>query len=106
MDKEQKTENVLKDKIALVTGGSKGIGKAVVARLQKAGATVIVAARNRTDDSYPFIAADLSRREDVEKVAAFVCDSFRRIDILINNMGANTYPGGGFNSFTDEDWND
>jgi NAD(P)-dependent dehydrogenase (short-subunit alcohol dehydrogenase family) len=104
MENVQTVDAVLKGKIALVTGGTKGIGKAVVSRLQQAGATVIVTARNQPDTDYPFIAADLSRPEDVNKVAAVVREQFGRIDILINNMGANTYPGGGFSTLTDEHW--
>ncbi|WP_142683556.1 SDR family oxidoreductase [Chitinophaga polysaccharea] len=104
MKREQTADGVLNGKIALVTGGTKGIGKAVVNRLQQAGATVIVTARNQPEATYPFIAADLSRPEDVNKVATVVREQFGRIDILINNMGANTYPGGGFNTLTDEHW--
>ena len=104
MENVQTAQEVLKGKIALVTGGTKGIGKAIVNRLLLAGATVIVTARNQPDATYPFIAADLSRPEDVIKVATFVREQFGRIDILINNMGANTYPGGGFAALTDEHW--
>jgi len=107
MDSKQTTKGVLQGKIALVTGGTKGIGKAVVKRLEQAGATVIVTARNQPKDeeaNYTFIAADLSRAEEVSKVADVIEKKFGRIDILINNMGANTYPGGGFSSLTDEHW--
>lgn len=98
----------LTGKIALVTGGTKGIGKAVVKKLEQAGATVIVAARNQPDDpdaTYTFIAADLSLPEEVSKVANLIGQQFGQIDILINNMGANTYPGGGFSTLNDEHWN-
>lgn len=108
MESTQTTNDVLQGKIALVTGGTKGIGKAVVKRLQQAGATVIVTARNQPDEqdaTYTFIAADLSRAEGVCKVANIINEQFGHIDILINNMGANTYPGGGFSTLTDEDWN-
>lgn len=108
MESTQTTNDVLQGKIALVTGGTKGIGKAVVKRLQQAGATVIVTARNQPDEqdaTYTFIAADLSRAEGVRKVADIINEQFGHVDILINNMGANTYPGGGFSTLTDEDWN-
>ncbi|BAV06315.1 NAD(P)-dependent dehydrogenase, short-chain alcohol dehydrogenase family [Filimonas lacunae] len=108
MESKQTIEAVLQGKIALVTGGTKGIGKAIVKRLEQAGATVIVTARNQPnepDATYSFIAADLSRAEEVNKVANAIHEQFGRIDILINNMGANTFPGGGFNTLTDEHWN-
>jgi len=98
---------LLAGKIALVTGGTKGIGKAVVKRLEQAGATVIVTARNQPEEpdaTYTFIAADLSRAEEVSKVANIIQKQFGRIDIIINNMGANVYPGGGFSTLTDEHW--
>ncbi|MFD2874210.1 SDR family oxidoreductase [Mucilaginibacter ximonensis] len=97
----------LEGKIVLVTGGTKGIGKALTARLLQAGATVIVTARNEPDEPnkpYHFIAADLAKHEDAEKVAAQINEQYGGVDILINNMGANTFPGGGFSTLADEHW--
>lgn len=108
MESKQTTNGILQGKIALVTGGTKGIGKAIVKRLEQAGATVIVTARNQPDEqdaTFTFIAADLSRAEEVNKVANIINEQFGHVDILINNMGANTYPGGGFSTLTDEHWN-
>lgn len=108
MNNQQQAEQDLGGKIALVTGGTKGIGKAITARLIAAGATVIVTARNQPDEAvlpYQFIAADLSRPEDVNKVAEKITAQFGSVDILINNMGANTFPGGGFHTLSDADWN-
>jgi NAD(P)-dependent dehydrogenase (short-subunit alcohol dehydrogenase family) len=101
--------NLVKDldgKIALVTGGTKGIGKAVVNRLKQAGATVITTARKQSDGdaSDHFIAADLSLPDDVKQVANEVEKIYGGVDILINNMGANTFPGGGFSRLSDGDW--
>ena len=86
----------LEGKIALVTGGTKGIGKAIANRLAQGGAKLIVTARNHpkeTDINYHFIAADLSLASDVNRVADEINELFGGVDILINNMGANTYPG-------------
>jgi NAD(P)-dependent dehydrogenase (short-subunit alcohol dehydrogenase family) len=97
----------LKGKIAVVTGGTKGIGKAIADRLAQAGAKVIVTARNHpgeTDGKHHFIAADLSEPGNITRVANEINELFGRVDILINNMGANTFPGGGFSTLTDEDW--
>jgi NAD(P)-dependent dehydrogenase (short-subunit alcohol dehydrogenase family) len=108
MSDQQYQVKDLEGKIVLVTGGTKGIGKAITTRLLAAGATVIVTARNQPEEqefSYHFIAADLSIPEHVSKVAAEITEHFGGVDILINNMGANTYPGGGFSTLTDEDWN-
>lgn len=107
MENTRTDDSVLKGKTALVTGGTKGIGKAIANRLARAGATVVVTARNRPneqDDTYPFIAADLSRAENVSKLKATISEQFGQIDILINNLGANTFPGGGFSTLTDDDW--
>lgn len=107
MSDQQYEVKDLQGKIALVTGGTKGIGKAITNRLLAAGATVIITARNppeEQDHPYRFIAADLSRSEDVSKVATEITELFGRVDILINNMGANTFPGGGFGTLADEHW--
>ncbi|QHS58674.1 SDR family oxidoreductase [Chitinophaga agri] len=107
MESTQVNNGILQGKIALVTGGTKGIGKAIVRKLEQSGATVIVTARHQPEEqhtTYTFIAADLSRAEEVNKVANTIHEQFGRIDILINNMGANTFPGGGFSTLTDEHW--
>lgn len=97
----------LNGKIALVTGGTKGIGKAIADRLTNAGATVIITARNHPGETkHHFIAADLSLSTDVARVAREINTQYGGVDILVNNMGANTYPGGGFSTLTDEHWDE
>lgn len=95
----------LTGKIALVTGGTKGIGKAIADELFKAGAQVIVTARTQPEESaHHFIAADLTNATDVANLAQEITDNFGGIDILINNAGGLTTPGGGFSTLTDEHW--
>lgn len=100
-------ENELVGKIALVTGGSKGTGKAIADRLLKAGATVIIIARNKPDNASTgthFIAADLSKPAGTQKVIDEILEKFGRLDILINNMGGSETPAGGFVALSDDDW--
>jgi NAD(P)-dependent dehydrogenase (short-subunit alcohol dehydrogenase family) len=107
MNNQQQTEQNLAGKIALVTGGTKGIGKAIAARLAAAGATVIITARHQPDEAaspYQFIMADLSIPENVTQLAEKITAEFDGVDILINNMGANIFPGGGFGTLNDEHW--
>lgn len=99
--------NELQDKIALVTGGTKGTGKAIAERLLKAGATVIITARNipaETAKKLHFIAADLSKSAGTNRVVSEVLANFGRLDILINTLGGSETPGGGFAVLSDEDW--
>lgn len=99
--------NELSGKIALVTGGTKGAGKAIADRLVQAGATVIISARNapeKENSSLHFIAADLSKAEGTQKVVSEVLLKYGRLDILVNNLGSSTTPAGGFNALSDEDW--
>ena len=94
-------------KIALVTGGSKGIGKAIAANLSQAGAKVIVTARTFPADANPehhFIAADMATPEGTSAVVKEITESFGGVDILIDNVGGLTAPGGGFAALTDEHW--
>lgn len=109
MENKRNQETDLEGKIALVTGGTKGIGKAIANRLMQAGAKVIVTARNQSGEANPayhFIAADLSDPEDVIKIANEINELFGGVDILVNNMGANTSPGGGFSTLKDEHWDE
>src|SRR5260221_7182552 len=95
----------LTGKIAFVTGGTKGTGKAIAERLKNAGATVIITARNEPDipdQSFHFIAADLSKSEGTEKVINEIKTKFGGLDVLINNLGGFKTSGGGFKIFTVE----
>lgn len=90
-----------------MTGGSKGAGKAIADRLLKAGATVIITARNNpkeVNNGVYFIAADLSRPEGTQKVVDEIVAKFGHLDILVNNMGGSETPGGGFAVLSDQDW--
>lgn len=99
--------NELSGKIALVTGGTKGAGKAIAERLLKAGATVIVTARNqpeKANENLHFIPADLSKATGTQKVVDEVLSTYKKLDILVNNLGGSETPGGGFAALTDDDW--
>ncbi|QSW90157.1 SDR family oxidoreductase [Flavobacterium endoglycinae] len=100
-------QNELSGRIALVTGGTKGTGKAIAERLLQAGATVIITARNASEkenSKLHFIPSDLSTKEGAEKVINEVLSSYGRLDILVNNLGSSATPAGGFSTLTDEDW--
>jgi len=75
-----------KNKVALVTGASSGIGLAIAKRLQAEGARVFTAQR-RTDDAFEGIEADLSDTEAPQRVIDQVVQTSGRLDILINNAG-------------------
>ncbi|MBV8252964.1 MAG: glucose 1-dehydrogenase [Chitinophaga sp.] len=89
----------LKGKVAIVTGGSKGIGKAIAEALLKEGAKVIISARNTDEvedaaatlrlDGYDVTAvqADMSIKSDLEQLVAATLHRYGRIDILVNNAG-------------------
>jgi NAD(P)-dependent dehydrogenase (short-subunit alcohol dehydrogenase family) len=99
--------NELSGKIALVTGGTKGTGRAIAERLLQAGATVIVTARNapeKENNNLHFIPSDLSKAKDAQKVVNEVLSTYGRLDILVNNLGSSVTPAGGFAVLTDEDW--
>lgn len=99
----------LTGQIALVTGGTKGTGKAIAERLALAGAKVIITARNKPENVNPdfrFISADLSKPEGTEKVTAAILAEYGGIDILINNLGGSETPGGGFAALSDQHWSE
>lgn len=107
MEQQFNFNNELSGKIALVTGGTKGAGKAIAERLLQAGATVIITARNapKTENgNLYFITADLSKATDAQKVISEVLTTYGRLDILVNNLGSSTTPAGGFAALSDEDW--
>lgn len=100
-------DNELSGKIALVTGGTKGAGKAIAERLLQAGATVIVTARNapeKENSKLHFIPSDLSTEAGSQTVISEVLSTYGRLDILVNNLGGSSTPAGGFAALNDEDW--
>lgn len=107
MEREFNFNNELSGKIALVTGGTKGAGKAIADRLVRAGATVIITARNAPEvarENLHFISADLSSPGGTQKVVDEVLTTYGALDILVNNLGGSETPGGGFAVLNDADW--
>jgi len=99
--------NEFAGKRALVTGGTKGMGEAIVRRLAAGGATVATTARSPSADARQkvlFIQADISTREGVDQVVRQVNERFDGLDILINNVGGSSAPGGGVLALSDEAW--
>ncbi len=94
-----------KGKRALVTGGTKGMGAAIVQRLTAAGATVMTTARSVPEASPElFVQGDVSTKTGVERVIQAVAEQLGGIDILVNNVGGSPAPVGGALAMQDEDW--
>ena len=82
----------LTGKIAIITGGTRGIGKAIVARFAEEDAKVVTVARNVSDgeegisaDGPSLLRADVSREDDVKALFRRTLDTFGRLDVLVNN---------------------
>ena len=99
--------NELANKKALVTGGTKGMGEAIVKRLRQAGAMVITTARSVPEDLQSpelFVQSDISTPDGVDKVVKEVSARLGGVDILINNVGGASAPSGGALVLSDEHW--
>ena len=90
-----------------MTGGTKGVGQAVVAALREAGATVLTTARSRPEnlpDAGHFLIADVSTAEGCAAVADAVRDRLGAIDIIAHVVGGSSSPAGGFAVLDDQEW--
>ena len=94
--------NALDGKVAIVTGGSRGIGKSIAATLARAGAQVMITSRNREscEEAAREIGANahvehghVGRPEDAERVIGATLSRLGRIDVLVNNAATNPYAG-------------
>jgi len=97
----------LRGRRVLVTGGTKGVGAAVVEILHQAGALVVTTARSVPATSAPgvsYIAADLTTGEGCARVAKGVLDLLGGIDIVVNVVGGSSTPAGGFAVIDDDAW--
>ena len=104
------------EKIVIITGASRGIGREIAKRLAKKGLNVI-ANYNKSEKEaqelkseleqegieIDIVKADVSKRDDVKKLAKYALDKYGKIDILINNAGISEYKL--FTDETDDDWN-
>lgn len=102
-------------KVALVTGGSKGLGKAMARAFAEAGADILIASRSSDelrsavadishglDRRVEFLAGDMTVREDVEGLARSALAAFGRVDVLVNNAGTSMPQA--IEELTDETW--
>jgi NAD(P)-dependent dehydrogenase (short-subunit alcohol dehydrogenase family) len=107
----------LAGRVAIVTGASRGIGRAIAIRLAKEGAHVVLSARHRdllasavleitesTGIEGACLPLDLRTPEAPRQLAEFALQTFGRIDIVVNNAGATKR--GEFEELTEEDWTD
>jgi NAD(P)-dependent dehydrogenase (short-subunit alcohol dehydrogenase family) len=105
----------LAGKVALVTGGSKGLGKAMARGLAECGADIVISSRHEselraaldeilqgTDQRGRLVVADMGKRDDVNRLARTALEQMGRIDILINNAGTNVPQA--IDVIKDEDW--
>lgn len=88
------------NKVALVTGGTTGIGKAIAQELAKSGFNIAINYRTETEEMQElkkeieannvkclFVKADISKFEETEKMAKEIIENFEKIDVLVNNAG-------------------
>lgn len=105
----------LSGRVALITGGSKGLGKAMARQLAEAGADVVISSRHAdeleaalqeildgTSVRGAFFTADMTRREEVAQLAQAALQEMGRVDILINNAGSNLPEA--IDQVSDENW--
>jgi NAD(P)-dependent dehydrogenase (short-subunit alcohol dehydrogenase family) len=97
----------LNGRIALVTGGTKGLGAAVVESLHGAGVHVIAVARSVPKDALEgisYIEGDLLTAAGCSALVNTVLDKFGGVDIVVNVLGGSNAPSGGFAALDEQEW--
>ncbi|MGC8638577.1 MAG: SDR family NAD(P)-dependent oxidoreductase [Isosphaeraceae bacterium] len=105
----------LSGRVALVTGGSKGLGKAMALGFAQAGADVVISSRHEDElqaaareirsgsqARVEYVVADMSRRGEADRLAQAAIETMSRVDILVNNAGSNLPQT--IDQIKDEDW--
>lgn len=107
-------ETNLQNKVAVVTGGSRGIGEAIAIRLAQEGARVLVTGQNKEHldavlaklkvicPDCAVMMGDVSKEEDVERLVDYAYEMFGEVDILVNNAGL--YPVTPLSELTTTEW--
>lgn len=104
------------EKIAIITGASRGIGREIAKQIAKNGVKVIANYNQSEKEAkklkeelkkqnidIDIVKADVSKREEAQKLVKFALEKYKKVDILINNAGISEYKM--FTDETDEDWN-
>lgn len=78
----------MENKVVLITGGNKGIGRAISEKFKKEGYTVVVMARTNPDSAdFDFFPCDMSNNEQIAQSISEVLKKYDKIDVLVNNAG-------------------
>ncbi len=96
-----------KGKRVLVTGGTKGMGQAMVRRFTLSGASVATTARSPLPDGQAvalFVQTDIGTAAGVQDVISRIQQEWGGLDILVNNVGGSDAPNGGYKALSDDDW--
>lgn len=107
----------LSGRVALVTGGSRGLGKAMARGFAQAGAKVMISSRHEdelkataeelhaaTEARVEYLAADMFQRADVQRLAETAVQRLGKVDILVNNAGSNRPQA--IDAIRDQDWDE
>ncbi len=99
--------NEFQGKRVLVTGGTKGMGEAIVRRLTIGGGSVATTARSplpKGQQPAMFVQRDIGMADGVQAVVDRLLKDWGGVDILVNCVGGSDAPNGGFQALTDDDW--